>query len=50
MAGTLTTYSGSIPGTISTSSLQINDLISFDIDQIGSSSAGSGLKMWLIGT
>jgi hypothetical protein len=47
--GTLTTYGGTIPGVISTASIPINGLISFDIDQIGSTSAGSGLKVWLIG-
>jgi len=49
VAGTLTTYGGAIPGVISTASLAINDVISFDIDQIGSTSSGSGLKLWMIG-
>ena len=35
---------------LSTTSLANDDEITVDIDQIGSSTAGKGLKIWLIGT
>ena len=48
-AGSTTSVGGSFPGTISTSSLTDNGIVTFDINSVGSSFAGTGLKVWLIG-
>lgn len=53
MAGGLTeetSNTASVPVVISDSALTIDSEISLNIDQIGSVDAGSGLKVWLIGT
>ena len=45
-----TSTTAAIPAVISTSALTDDSIISVDIDQIGSSVAGTGLKVELIGT
>lgn len=49
-AGSLTSVGGSVPGVISTSSLTDDAQITINIDQVGSSIAGKGLKVTIIGT
>jgi hypothetical protein len=44
-----TSVTASVPAVISDTSLEDDDEITFDIDQIGSSFAGKGLKVTLIG-
>lgn len=47
--GDTTSTTSSAPAVISDASLADDDEITIDIDQIGSSNAGAGLKVWLIG-
>src|SRR5690606_26300480 len=47
--GDTTSTTSSAPAVISDDSLADDDEITIDIDQIGSSNAGAGLKVWLIG-
>jgi hypothetical protein len=49
-AGEKTSVSAATPAVISDSALADDAEISVDVDQIGSSVAGAGLKVWLIGT
>ena len=49
-AGATTSVGSAVTPVISTSSLTDNAVITIDVDQIGSSTAGAGLKVWLIGT
>lgn len=44
-----TSETAAVPAVISDSSLADNAKMTIDIDQIGSSTAGKGLKVWLIG-
>ncbi len=48
-AGEKTSETAATPAVISDSSLEDDSEITIDIDQIGSSTAGKGLKVWLIG-
>lgn len=41
---------GTVPAVISTSALTDDAEITIDIDQVGNTVAGTGLKIWLIGT
>ena len=45
-----TSVGSSVTPVISTSALTDNSVITIDIDQIGSTVAGAGLKVWLLGT
>jgi hypothetical protein len=45
-----TSVTAATPFVLSTTSLADDDEITVDIDQVGSSTAGKGLKIWLIGT
>lgn len=49
-AGQTTSTTATTPPVISDSSLANDSEITIDIDQIGSTLAGTGLKVWLIGT
>jgi len=49
-AGELTSTTAAAPPVISDANLADDALITMDIDQIGSTVAGKGLKVWLIGT
>lgn len=49
-AGETTSTTAATPAVIATSTLTNDAEITIDIDQVGSGSAGSGLKVWLIGT
>jgi len=46
----LTSVTASTPAVISDSAIADNAVITIDVDQIGSTVAGDGLKIWLIGT
>ena len=48
-ASETTSETAAVPPVISDSTLASNSIISFDLDQIGSSTAGTGLKINLIG-
>jgi len=48
-AGEKTSETASVPAVISVSSFSDDDEITVDIDQIGSTTAGTGLKIWVIG-
>ena len=48
--GTTTSVGGAQPGSILTSNLTDNGIVTFDIIAVGSPVAGTGLKAWLIGT
>jgi hypothetical protein len=45
-----TSATAAIPAVISDSALADDSEITIDIDQVGSTTAGKGLKIWLIGT
>jgi uncharacterized protein YuzE len=45
-----TSVTAATPFVLSTTSLADDDEITVDIDQVGSSTPGKGLKIWLIGT
>ena len=45
-----TSETAATPAVISDSALADDAEITIDIDQVGSSTAGAGLKIWLIGT
>jgi len=49
-AGEKTSQTAATPPVITTTSLADDEEITIDIDQIGSTIAGAGLKIWLIGT
>lgn len=49
-AGDKTSVGSAAPAVIATSALADDAEITVDIDQIGSGTAGAGLKVWLIGT
>ena len=49
-AGEKTSETAAVPAVISVSALSDDDEITIDIDQIGSTIAGTGLKIWVIGT
>lgn len=49
-AGEKTSVSAATPAVISDSALADDAEISIDIDQVGSTIAGAGLRVWLIGT
>ena len=48
-AGEKTSYTASTPYIISDVSLTVDSELTFDIDQIGSTIAGKGLKLWILG-
>ena len=48
-AGEKTSVTASTPAVLSSTTLANDDIVTFDIDQIGSSTAGVGLKVALIG-
>lgn len=45
-----TSVTAAIPAVISDTSLADDEEVTIDIDQVGSSTAGKGLKVWIIGT
>jgi hypothetical protein len=45
-----TSVGGAVPGTLSDNTLEDNAVLTFIIDQIGSTEAGAGYKVTLIGT
>lgn len=49
-AGEKTSLTASTPAVLSSTTLADNDIITFDIDGVGSSTAGVGLKLTLYGT
>lgn len=49
-AGEKTSVTAATPPVISVSAIADDDEITVDIDQIGSTAAGAGLKVWLLGT
>lgn len=49
-AGSTTSVGGAVPGVLSTTAIADDDVLVVDIDQIGSTVAGTGLKITFIGT
>ena len=49
-ASETTSRTATTPAVISVSALAQDDIVSFDIDQIGSTTSGQNLTVWLIGT
>jgi hypothetical protein len=49
-ATTKTSVDSGTPAVISVSAVARDDEITIDIDQVGSTIAGAGLKIWLLGT
>ena len=49
-AGATTSVGGAVPGVLSTTAIADDDILAVDIDQIGSTVAGTGLKITFLGT
>jgi hypothetical protein len=49
-AGAKTSVGGAVPGVVGTAALADNAEITIDVTQIGATTAGAGLEVWLLGT